>query len=266
MKITPVHCGSYEFAQTASQHAERGYVLLSFFGLEYMRLYTASGQLMYSLRKPDYPYLQLLPGNFRIDFSYSGQRKNWVAICDMEGVYWQEETREVVIDCDDCRLNVPIVLPLTMQRALKLEGVFQRITRLLQQQTPLNLFAARQLTTSLLAEFSCDTVDPGVTDPVQRFKNAIDADREYRQTLEELNAGTGLSLGHIRRLFVRQFLIDPGEYRARGRLQRILDLFLQTELTPKEIAAQVGMCHVTYLHRFLARHMGVSPGEIRRRY
>ena len=62
---------------------------------------------------------------------------------------------------------------------------------------------------------------------------------------------------------MEQYHIEPGEYRARRRLNRIMELFRENRLSPKEIAEAVGMHHVTHLHAFLRERLGMTPRELR---
>ena len=100
----------------------------------------------------------------------------------------------------------------------------------------------------------------------EKFKNMIDRDSCFRKTLAELSRETQCSAGHIRKLFVKQYLIEPGEYRARLRLRRIMHYIEQTDLSLKEIADQVGMKHVTHLHLFLRERCGTTPRMLLKQY
>ena len=60
--------------------------------------------------------------------------------------------------------------------------------------------------------------------------------------------------------------IDPGEYRRRRRLDRVMELILQSDLTLKEIAAEVGMAHVTHLYALLGTRFTETPAELVRHY
>lgn len=94
----------------------------------------------------------------------------------------------------------------------------------------------------------------------------IDRDSCFRKTLAELSREAQCSAGHIRKLFVKQYLIEPGEYRARLRLRRIMHYIEQTDLSLKEIADQVGMKHVTHLHLFLRERCGTTPRMLLKQY
>ena len=60
--------------------------------------------------------------------------------------------------------------------------------------------------------------------------------------------------------------IDPGEYRRRRRLDRVMELILQSDLTLKEIAAEVGMAHVTHLYALRGTRFTETPAELVRHY
>ena len=100
--------------------------------------------------------------------------------------------------------------------------------------------------------------------PAARLRAFIDADRNFQSSLKELSRDIGATPGHLRRLFQEEFRISPGEYRARRRLGRILELIDQNDLSLKEIADAVGMRNVTHLHAFVRERCQVTPGELQK--
>ena len=131
---------------------------------------------------------------------------------------------------------------------------------------PENIFCAETVASTLLADIILAQEKEKIVTAAEKFKNMIDRDSCFRKTLAELSREAQCSAGHIRKLFVKQYLIEPGEYRARLRLRRIMHYIEQTYLSLKEIADQVGMKHVTHLHLFLRERCGTTPRMLLKQY
>jgi transcriptional regulator GlxA family with amidase domain len=58
----------------------------------------------------------------------------------------------------------------------------------------------------------------------------------------------------------------PGTFVERVRLQAATDQLAQTDAPLPTVASAAGFGSTTALHRSIARHHGVSPGEYRRRF
>ena len=62
-----------------------------------------------------------------------------------------------------------------------------------------------------------------------------------------------------------EFGIPPGEYRIRQRLARIVRLISGTDLSMKEIAAEVGIAHTSYLNQLIRKYYHTTPLELCRK-
>ena len=83
-------------------------------------------------------------------------------------------------------------------------------------------------------------------DLVELFRKKIDADEKWEKSLEEICAELGYGRDRLRNEFFNRYKIAPNEYRARRRLQKILNLFAESRLTLKEVAFEVGMRNATH--------------------
>ena len=158
------------------------------------------------------------------------------------------------------------LLPLSMEQAFAFRERFTRIGELHRDGTPSSIAAAEWMAAGIAGEILAGTNSGrnGSSTPVARLRALIDADRQFRKTLGELSREAAATPGHLRRLFLEKFQISPGEYRARRRLGRIMELIDRNELGLKEIAAEVGMRNVTHLHAFVRDRCGVTPGELQK--
>ena len=89
-----------------------------------------------------------------------------------------------------------------------------------------------------------------------QLQEAIKKDTHFQYTVRDHCRKLGYTTGHCRKLFTREMHLDPGEYRMRCRMERILSLLSGGSLTYKEIAFEVGMKHVTHLHSFVKKRTG----------
>ncbi len=147
---------------------------------------------------------------------------------------------------------------------LELRKAFSEIRSLFKSQLPENIFRAELLSASLLSELMAEKREQRPPDTAERFKEKIDGDPAFRKDLRELCAEIGYSPEHARKCFMDRYLVEPGEYRARLRLQLIMEKLSHTDMTLKEIADAVGMKHVSHLHIFLRKRCRLTPKQLLR--
>ena len=267
MNLRVIHSGCYTQAQHHTQVAGHVFLGLTLSGQEFCRVSFPSGRRIGMPERMREPCLTLIPENFKIEFEFNALRENWVIQCKLPDLKWRDGQDFSTLDFNGSAIALPFFLPLTPEHGMVLRGRFERITALSRDGIPVNVLAAELLAAAVIVELlTPDLTMAQAEDAADKLKRAIDEDTGFVHTLEELNRKTGFSVGHTRKLFVRRFQIEPGEYRARQRLYKIMNLFGQTELSTKEVAYAVGMSHVTHLYAFLKEHCGMTPGQLRKQY
>lgn len=267
MEATIVHCGVYTRPEIHEQKLIFVHIGLTIEGLDYMNLRLPEGGRRLRLRAADLPYLSLIPSGTMLDFRFNRRRENWVIQCRLPGLRPDPHADGSLLPSDDGgELAVPLIRPLTMEEAFAFRERFARIGELHRSGTPADTAAAAWMTLGIVGELVAGPpARPGASlPPAARLRALIDADQEFRSSIRELSREAGATAGHLRRLFQEEFRISPGEYRARRRLGRILELIDQNELSLKEIADAVGMRNVTHLHAFVRERCQVTPGELQK--
>lgn len=84
-------------------------------------------------------------------------------------------------------------------------------------------------------------------------------------TLDDLSHHFKLSRYHLVRKYRAVTGQTPMAAVARLRLERARDIVLSTSLPLKDIPAMIGLNDVYHMTRLFRRHMGVTPGSLRRR-
>lgn len=102
------------------------------------------------------------------------------------------------------------------------------------------------------------------TRPVRRAIERLRAQPASPVTLDELAAHAGLDKFHLCRAFRAQVGLPPYAYLTRLRIMRAKQL-LDGGARPSELAAQVGFCDQSQLHRHFRRLVGTTPGAYARR-
>lgn len=261
MNLLQVSC--FTSAQRHKQTLAYPMLLLYLGGLEYMNFYYP-GRTPF---RPPFeleaatPFLVLLPGGTTIQFQLNDRRENWVIYADFPEVTWDSAGQGT--------LNGTIPLQrfrqLTPQQGPFFRNLFQEVLCSHCTNLPAGIEKANLLSGAILSELIfCKTENsPQPVSAAAILKRAIDKDPSFRHSLWELNRQTGeFSLAHARKLFVKEFGILPDEYRARLRMNRIMELFEETQLSLKEVAQEVGMNHVTHLYAFLKSRQKLTPKKL----
>ncbi|MBS1371763.1 MAG: helix-turn-helix transcriptional regulator [Lentisphaeria bacterium] len=266
MKLKIVHSGLYSRPETYVQELVFTHIGLVVGGLDYMNIRTPDGGGTLRLEPAGLPCLSFIPTGATIDFRFNRKRENWVIQCRIPELRAIPHECSSVLEYDGSELCVPYVRPLTVEQAFAFRERFSRIGELHRSGTPANTAAAEWMAAGITGEMLAAPPDgrQHAPSPAARLRGLIDADTGFRQTLGELSRDAGASAGHLRRLFREEFRIDPGEYRARRRLGRIMELIDRNDRSLKEIAEEVGMRHVTHLHAFVRERCGATPGELQK--
>ena len=262
LKIT--HAGLYTTPETFRQITPCTFLGLNCSGLDYMKIYSPAGMLV---AEAGNEMLVLIPEGFLLDFSYHSSRKNYIIMCRIEGLNWNEQTQSVELNFNDQKIEVPLVIPVPLVRKEPVQELFHRTIRLSESALPADSKAAELLMSSVLAEFLEHSSLQKKQNPppcLADLKEAIDSDFTFQKSLKKIISGIPMTEIHLRRLFQKYYQTTPAEYRARLRFSRIRQLLTETDLSLKEIADAVGMNHVTHLHLFLKKRCDMTPAELRK--
>ena len=243
------------------------FLSLNVSGLIYSRTTYGPEQIpVFSEETPKNPSLSLFPPGSRKDFRYGNKRENWVIQCDIPALSYHAGNMYTTLEEDGRKFMLPLFREISHEKMLELRKIFSEIRSLFKSQLPENIFRAELLSAALLSELMAEKPEQKMPDTAERFKEKIDADRAFRKDLAEMSAEIGYSPEHARKCFTERYLVEPGEYRGRLRLQVILDKLAHTDLSLKEIADEVGMKHVTHLHIFLKKHCHRTPKQMLRQF
>ena len=266
MKLHLLQGRRYSEMEKNKTKAHSFFISLSVSGCEYCRVYDLSGKKVGD--GGDNVLGINFPG-FLVDFSYNSQRENYVLACHVDGVYFDNDMGCPVMEHNNMKIPLVKGRVLPREQTLALRAVFERIIELMDSPLPGNIFMAEQLAISLIGElavkdeknFNIENPDS----PAKDLKQLIDNDIHFAVPLKEFCRKVGYSPSHLRKMFLRQFGIDPGEYRLRKKQEKVFLLMRAGNMTLKEIAFEVGMKNVTHLNGFIRKRCLTTPRELRRR-
>lgn len=263
MKIRITSCLRYTHRQTYVQKADPGLVGLIISGLDHMAIYAPDGTVAGSASNLS---LFLAPQGFRLDFSFNARRDNYGALCQIDALSWNPETRGIELDLEGRKINISPVIQVPFERAMRLSEVFQQICILSSSALETDARIGELLLGAVLAEFaerSKQAAEKAIPPAAEQLKKAIDEDIHFQHSLKEIMKDFPYTEVHLRRLFLRSYQTHPAEYRARLRFRRIQELLSDPKKTLKEIAELAGMNHVTHLHEFIRKRCGLTPAQLR---
>lgn len=112
----------------------------------------------------------------------------------------------------------------------------------------------------------CDRADHGGLSPAQRRRvdECIDAALAEGLDLDALAGAAGLGLATFSRRFRQSFGCAPYAYVIRRRIERARELIERGSLPLKQVAPACGFTDQAHMTRLFRRHLGVTPGRLRR--
>jgi AraC family transcriptional regulator len=99
---------------------------------------------------------------------------------------------------------------------------------------------------------------------VQRVHEHIDSNVGRRIRVETLAKLADLSVYYFVRAFKQSVGVTPRHYLTRRRLERSLELLLDTEMTLSQIAPSAGFADQSHYTRRFRQHFGMTPREHRK--
>lgn len=108
-------------------------------------------------------------------------------------------------------------------------------------------------------------VKPTGQSALQEVQRYIAANPDEDHSVARLAGRVGLSERHFARLFRNEVGVTPAAWVEQVRIEAARRL-LESEMTPKQVAAQTGFADVDTLRRAFVRQVGVSPASYQRNF
>lgn len=256
------YAGCYTRPEKMTQELKHFFICLISGGFDFMHFYSGD-------RKRIFPgedivstgaYLFLVPPGTTLKFSAGKGRENWGAMLDIP----EMEFRSDSLQCSINGVSLHTVIKLTNFQLCRLRETFASAVENIFCAHPAGREKATLQIYSLLAELIPDPSSRSGRHPfVEEMKKMIEEDLHFKYSIKELNDRLGkCSLPYMRKLFFAEYGIMPGKYRNGLRLNRILTLLAQSDLSLKMIADEVGMKHLPHLYAFLRTQQHASPKEL----
>lgn len=267
MNIELFYAGEYTKPEKLIQHLRHYMLYLAVGGFDYMYLYDSNNHQELNLQGTaveKMPFLALIPPGITIRFSANEKRENWALL-------FLETSSELSPEKFPCTyMNHQLIpfLSVTQNQLFHLRKEFSEVIENFNSGSPAALEKAKLQMHGILAYLLPDPenqVDHNAN--AEALKKAIDADESFQYSLDELcRRSAPYSTLYMRKLFQAEYGMLPGEYRDKKRLNRILDLFAQTNKSLKMIADEVGMKHLPHLYAFLKRHRNLTPKQLMQQF
>lgn len=262
------HAGVYTHAQKDSYVTHGETIGLYVSGRIWSRSYDTAGNLIVEKkagRTPDQAQLTVGTPGTRIEFEFGTNRENWVIQTHFKPLEYDPATKITSLNYNGTKLPVPRAIDVDETEVITLRNTFRTIMEYFESALPQNILAAEIMTLDLFRRF-LEKTDIRKDDIVERFRKNLDLDEQWKKNLDQHCRSLGVCRDTMRKAFIERYKIAPGEYRMRKRLQRIMHLFMHSQLTLKEIAFAVGMKNVTHLNGFLKAYYGKTPSQLCRKY
>ena len=262
-----INAGVYRCAQKARQVVENPWIALSLRGQIRRAEYDPAGRLRDAFdaaKEPFVPYLSVCVPGFVLDFEYGEDRENYVTILDWDGLRYDCGRAGFFLIYGDMELEIPGHIGLSAPEAAFLRGRFEEIMEKYNSAIPCNQLAAEIMTHELFLRFLRKPMERD--DAVELFRKLLDDDEHYEKSILRHCRDLGVNRDLLRQRFIDRYKLTPREYRIRKRLVRILHLFTYSDMSLKEIAADVGMKNVTHLNALIRQHYGQTPRQLCREY
>lgn len=213
------------------------------------------------------PSLRLyFPGGIS-EYEYDSIRENWwISLGDNPPVYYDFALKRPVFKIGNNKIPIKSEIPLAPAEIPAIRMTFAEIHAGIISKTDLGKATAELLLGGLLAKFLKEEFHYTSPSIAERYKQLIDADIQWKYSLEELSDQLSSRRDITRDQFVEEFGMMPGKYRIQRRLGYIMDLITSSDLSAKEIAWQCGLKNVTYLNSLTKKHFNATPSELIHRF
>ena len=262
-----MNVGVYRHAEKHAQTITGLWICLSLKGLIRSAVYYPDGTLFRSFdasKQKFVPELRIVTPGFRTDFEYGPSRENWVLMLAFPAIRFQNETHRLFWNYNGTALEIPNSIPLKTAEAEELRQTFETLNILYSSSLPRNQLEAELTVLRIFQRFLFVAIPEN--DLVERFRKRLDEDSSWDLSIAQHCLEMGVNRDFLRKLFFDRYKIEPGEYRIRMRLRKILHLITYTRLNLKEIAFKVGMKNSSHLSVFIRKRCGTTPSALGREY
>lgn len=212
---------------------------------------------------PDGPMLLLIPGEVSLSLKNLSNRKNWAAVFRADWVRHSTSTGLLEMKSEDHWFDINWYRKLDSAQAMSLEQRCRALRSVFEGSGPIaNIHLSLGLY-GLISELFVGLVKESSTSPAAKLKKHIDSDINFNFSIEELSLRCRYSPDHLRLLFNESYGITPLRYRNRRRMQRVMELINDTDLSLKEIAARTGFSYPSHMSAMFHREYGMSPSSAR---
>ena len=111
-----------------------------------------------------------------------------------------------------------------------------------------------------------ERVGPVWQEKIDRIVEQVNTRYPEDISVERLAAESGMSVAHLRRLFVRTIGMSPGRYITTTRINAASRLLEQTNLCISDIASDTGFCDQSHFTKMFKSVRGLTPGAYRKRH
>lgn len=212
------------------------------------------------------PFLAIHPAGVAIDFQFTRQREDWVAILETDMIRVAAEGDRVDVLWENVWVTIPAYLPLSKMEAGMIRDEFRAAHDGLLRPIPKNRFLAAGLVWRVLCRMvESDEQDIDTSAPL-KLKERIDQGALLERTLDQLSHECGYSSDHLRRLFCEAYGVNPSAYWQQVRISRAMQLFVGTDLGIAQMSERLGFTHMAHFCRLCRDAFGCTPREAIRRY
>ncbi len=265
--IEILNTGVYYSKERHVQQVNNYWIGLYISGLKYHTVRLPDGSLIEKFDEDPGPHLFWRVPGMQINFEYGENRENWVLMLKSDNLVYDPNDRALKIRYNDCWIPVPFCHKISRETVVVMRSKFDNISRLWNDGLPGSRLAATLHVGELFAGvLERRPIEKSSLSPAEKLKQLIDHDKLFQYDLRELSEQAGFSADYLRICFINIFHISPGKYRDNCRMSRVMELINHSELSPGEIAAQVGLKHSSHLNVLLRKACNRTPSELIKMY
>ena len=196
-----------------------------------------------------------------VDMLMNSHRENWVIMLEGPSFHPTASPGTLEVRGGKQAFQMPGFVPVPRELVPGWQNEFELMRLAWLEPTPRNLFRIESGVMNVLRHMADSQVVPERETPAAKLKRLIDGDQGFERSTAELSRQCGYSDDHLRLLFEREFNMPPGQYRARRRLSRAMELMAGSSLGVKEISARLGFGQLPAFSNWFKRAAGATPSE-----
>lgn len=215
------------------------------------------------------PSIQFLPaGEVDVNGLY-GSVDNWFCSFEWSGIAIRSiDDNVVTIDTGAGEIPLARRQAVDADAASTLVECFRRLARAVDGGRTADKLRAR----ALLMELVIDYCEFRQMEPMRKVHRALnhfyDLLRRHacsQLTIRDLAAQVGMSVDHLRQLFIQEFGVTPQQFRNERRMAHARDMLTSEGMNVSEAADACGFADASYFSRRFRNHYGIPPTDLIRR-